>query len=293
MSDRSGNAGDQPAPGGPPYGEPVAPGYGEPVAPGYQSPAWPPAPPAPAWPPAPPAPYQAQPLTAPDEAVPPTADQPAAEVPAGDAGQGWPLQPAPYGSMFGPPPQTGGGGFKLLWPIMSILLLLALLGTAAFAFVTYSDLNKTKDSLAAEQTARQAADAKVAALKTCVASMKTDEAALTAAIDQLTSLTSRAAPGGDIDAARKAYESALRTAEQDYKDAGLGWNHATNQAQWDAAIALYLQAQSEQATAATLLTTLDSLVSEYGTAVSEAASAAQAATAQLAKTATQCNAAAS
>jgi hypothetical protein len=174
---------------------------------------------------------------------------------------------------------------------MSILLLLVLLGTAAFAFVTYSDLNKTKDSLATEQTARQAADTKVAALKTCVASMKTDEAALTAAIEQLTTQASRAASGGDIDSARKAYESALRTAETDYKNAGLGWNHATNQAQWDAAIALYLQAQSEQANAAALQTTLDSLVVEYGTAVSDASTAVQAATAQMAKTTTQCNAA--
>jgi hypothetical protein len=287
MSDRPGNAGDQPAPGGLPSSEPVAPGY--------QSPAWTPPAPPPAWPTmAPPAPaYQAQPWTASAEAPLPGAEQPAPEMPAGDAGQGWPSQPAPYGSMYGPPPQTRGGGRGLLWPIMSILLLLALLGTAAFAFVTYSDLNKSKDSLAAEQTARQAADAKVAALKTCVASMKTDEAALTAAIDKLTTLASRAASGGDIDSARKAYESALRNAETDYKNAALGWNHAKNQADWDAAIALYLKAQGEQANAASLLTTLDSLVAEYATAVSDASAAVQAATAQMAKTATQCNAATS
>lgn len=282
MSDKPGNAGDQPAPGGP--------SSGEPVAPGYPSPAWAP-PPAPAWPPAPPPAPAWAPPPAPPEVALPAADQPAGEVPAGDAGQGWPAQPVPYGGMYGPPPQTGGGR-NLLWPILSILLLLALLGTAAFATVTYMDLNKTKDSLAAEQTARQAADKKVAALKTCVASMKTDEAALTAAIEKLTALAARAAPGGDIDTARKAYESALRTAEQDYKDAGLGWNHAKNQADWDAAIAIYLRAQSEQATAASLLTTLESLVSEYETAVTEATSEAEAATAQLAKTATQCNAAA-
>jgi hypothetical protein len=286
MSDKPGNIGDQPVPSGP--------SSEEPVTPGVQSPAWTPPAAPPAWTPQP-----LTPLAATTETPPPVADQPWTSeppTPAGDAGQGWPSQPAPYAGAFGQPPQapgSGKGGRSLLWPIVSIMLLVGLLATAGFAFITYSDLGKTKDSLAAEQTAHQAADANVAALRTCVASMKTDEAALTAAIDTLNAQTARVAAGGDIDSARLAYESALRSAATDYRAAALGFNHAGNQTEWTAAVNLYLQAQGEQATAATLQTTLDTLLGEYRTAVSDASDAVAAATAQMAKTATQCNAATS
>jgi hypothetical protein len=328
MSDTPPNSGDQPVPFGQPSQEPFAPQPADPQVPqtpAYQPPAWiPPVTQQPAWtpPPAPAAPMAPQPAWTPPPAPPaPFAPQPAwtPQAPVTDPNQGWqpqqqaPAQQAPaqqasaqqaYGNAYGQPAQQAPKSGGKLWQIVSIVLVVLLLavgGGLGFAYMsTTSDLNKTKDSLAAEQAAHKAEQAAHkkdnAAYGACVASMKTDDTALAAAMTALTAVTDSPATGGSIDTARKQYETDLLAAEKDFQNAAYYYYEGvttSSAAMFNEGTAPYNRALDEFKTAQADLVTLDGLISHYTDAVSAAEAQVTAAQAQMAKTATQCAAASS
>jgi hypothetical protein len=288
MSDIPGNSGDQPVPQAvDAAGQPVAPQWATPPAQQWTPPA-PAVDPNQGW--AQPAPAPVAPAaqwTPPAPAVDPNQGW-AQPAPAVDPNQPWAQQPAQFGGGFAPPPAKKSGGLGILWPIGCIVLLLALIATGAFAFMTNGTLNTTKDQLSSEQAARKSADAKVVSLQACVASMTTDEAALSKDLADLNTLAARAATGGDIDDARLAYEKSLALAEADYHSAAYDFSWATNQTQWDVAVALFNKAKGEMVDAVAAKTALDALVSEYNSAVDTLKSDVTTIQAQLATTATKC-----
>jgi hypothetical protein len=174
------------------------------------------------------------------------------------------------------------------------VLLVVVGGGLGYAYMSTSGtLDTTKKDLAAEQAKHKSDNT---AWSTCVASMKTDETSLTAAISALTAVTDSPATGGDIDNARKKYETDLLAAEDDFHNAayyyyqGLADNSVS---EFNEGVAPYNRALTEFTAAQADLVTLDGLISDYTDAVSAAEAQVTAAQAQMTKTATQCAAASS
>jgi hypothetical protein len=167
-----------------------------------------------------------------------------------------------------------------------------LIGVSAYSFMTISSTNKslddTKASLASEQAARKSAEVHATAVTSCVSAMKTDETALQSLNTDLATLQARAAAGGDIDAARQAYESKVSQAIGDFSKGSLAMNHATTDAEYNASVTVLMQADAEMKQAATLKITYDGLVSNYDQSVQSETSQIATLQAQMAQTATQC-----
>jgi hypothetical protein len=218
------------------------------------------------------------------------------QAPAIDSNQGWQPQQAPaqplYGNAYGQPQMQSPKSGANVWQIVSIVLVVLLLvvgGGLGYAYMSTSGtLDTTRKDLAAEQAKHKSDNA---AWTSCVASMKTDETSLTAAISALTAVTDSPATGGDIDNARKQYETDLLAAEDDFHNAayyyyqGLSDNSVS---EFNEGVAPYNRALTEFSAAQADLVTLDGLISDYTDAVSAAEAQVTAAQAQMAKTATQC-----
>jgi hypothetical protein len=112
----------------------------------------------------------------------------------------------------------------------------------------------------------------------------------------LTAVTDSPATGGDIDAARKQYETDLLAAEDDFHTAAYYYYAgavAGSNSEFNAGNPFYNKALDEFKAAQADLVTLNGLISDYTDAVSAAEAQVTAAQAQMAKTATQCAAASS
>ena len=324
MVDTPGNNGDQPDPIDPSYPEQASPVGGEPaapVAPAYQ-PKWAPQAPAPAapapqdWAPqAPAAPaYQPQSWTpqAPAPAAPAYQQQPwAPQAPTqpADPSQPWgpqfPAQPGADPSQpwapqtpsypYGQPQAPKASKRRLVLPIICVLLVIALVATAGFSFVTISKTNKdledTKAFLSSEQAAHQVANTQINSLNGCIAAMKKDEGSLKALQIALSSTQSRVGTSGDVDAARVAYEDELLTATTDLYNGSVALNKAAlanDNTAFNAAVVVLRRGESEMQNAGSLKTALDSLLSALGDDVAANDSQATTLAAQLTATVSLC-----
>ncbi|HEX7591874.1 MAG TPA: hypothetical protein VF375_07970 [Candidatus Limnocylindrales bacterium] len=216
------------------------------------------------------------------------------QTPVADTSQPW-GQPQPqYGGGFAPPPvppAKKSGGRSVIWPIACIVLVLALIGVSAFSFMTITNdgntitndgntLTDTKNTLNAKYDAEaKAHKADVAALSSCITKMTADEADLTTLSSHLV----------EVEAARDAYETALLKSLTDEHQAIVDMVKAATLAEYNKALALAMQGESEMTSAKTLKTSLDSLISKYG--LTSAKSAASTIAGRIATTTTQCTAA--
>ena len=180
MTDTPENGGDQPRSTGPSSPEPVASQpWAPPAAPEPQpwAPQQPAAPEPQPWAPqqqaAPePQPWASQPWAPQQQAAPepqpwapqqpaapepqPWAPQPwAPQQPA--ALQGWPAQQAPYANVY-PYPQSSRSATRFVFPILSLILAIALVAVGIYSFETISSTNKDLDSTKASLTSAQASN---------------------------------------------------------------------------------------------------------------------------------------
>jgi hypothetical protein len=290
-----------------------------PAAPAYQPQSWPPQAPAPAAPA-----YQQQPW-APQAPIQPADPSqpwaPQAPIQPADPSQPWapqaPIQPAdpsqPWAPQFpaqpgadasqpwapqapsypyGQPQAPKASKRRFVLPIICVLLVIALVATAGFSFVTISKTNKdledTKAFLSSEQAAHQVANTQINSLNGCIAAMKTDEGSLKALQIALSTTQSRVGTSGDVDAARVAYEDELLTATTDLLNGSLAMNHAATTAAYNAAVIVLQRGQSEMQNAETLKATLDSMITSFGDDMDSNDSQATTLAAQLTATVSLC-----
>jgi hypothetical protein len=151
---------------------------------------------------------------------------------------------------------------RRFFPVLSALLVAALVSTGAFLVVTTNSLNaqltstqnqltSTKNQLTSTKNALDAAQANVTSLNgqlqqeaSCISALKSDEATLTSALSNETSHFNSTAQGSDWATALSAYQSAMKAALSDltyaYEDAAFGAVSAANTLASDAAAELDL-----------------------------------------------------
>jgi len=276
-----------------------------PAAPAYQPQSWTPQAPAPAAPAYQQQPWAPQAPTQPADPSQPWAPQFPAQ-PGADPSQPWapqfPAQPGADPSQpwapqtpsypYGQPQAPKASKRRLVLPIICVLLVIALVATAGFSFVTISKTNKdledTKAFLSSEQAAHQVANTQINSLNGCIAAMKKDEASLKALQIALSSTQSRVGTSGDVGAARVAYEDELLTAATDLLNGSLALNHSATTAAYNAAVVVLQRGQSEMQNAETLKATLDSMITSFGDDMNSNDSQATTLAAQLTATVSLC-----